>query len=152
MNISDILNVDRVICHTRINSKKRLLEVLSELLAAGGTPYLQAEIFESLLARERLGSTGFGNGVAIPHGRVRSASHAVGAFLRLDEPVDYDAIDGKPVDLVFAMIVPEESTEEHLQALSALAEKFSNDKFCASLRACRDCEKLHALLTRPQES
>lgn len=152
MNIADILTADRVVSGAHISSKKRALEMLSEMLVVADTPAVQAEIFESLLARERLGSTGFGKGVAIPHGRVKSAQQAVGAFLRLEEAIDYDAIDGQPVDLIFAMIVPEESTEEHLRVLSALAELFGDDQFCADVRSAPDRDRIYALLTRQQES
>ena len=147
MNIAEILTPERVVSGLKASSKKRALELVSEVLANNGMPGRQAEIFESLIARERLGSTGFGNGVAIPHGRVKQTENTIGAFVHLAEPIDYDAIDGKAVDLIFALVVPEESTEEHLQVLAALAERFGNTDFCQRLRDAEDDYHCHQLLS-----
>lgn len=147
MNIADILSPDRVISGLHASSKKRALELISEILAVGGLKGRQGDIFESLILRERLGSTGFGNGVAIPHGRVKENNVTIGAFVKLQEPIGYDAIDGRAVDLIFALVVPQESTEEHLQVLAALAEKFGNDAFCQRLRDAEDAMQQYKLLT-----
>ena len=138
MNITALLTRERILCCPDIGSKKRLFERLSELLAGDSGVLSQNDIFDALINREKLGSTGLGNGVAIPHGRMPGLAAPVCALVRLVTPVDFDATDGQPVDLAFALLVPEESTEEHLQVLSTIAEIFSNRTICALLRACSD--------------
>ena len=115
MNITDLLIPERVTCCHDVGSKKRLLEYISELLANSSLKLSQNDIFNALLSREKLGSTGLGKGVAIPHGRMTSLEKPVCAFVKLDTPIDFDASDGQPVDLIFTLLVPEDSTEEHLQ-------------------------------------
>ncbi|HEY0634241.1 MAG TPA: PTS IIA-like nitrogen regulatory protein PtsN [Gammaproteobacteria bacterium] len=134
MQLTDILTLERVSCDGQAGSKKRVLEQLSDLAANGQEALSRVEIFDSLLSRERLGSTGLGHGIAIPHGRVKNSDKTIGAFLKLREGVDYDAIDQQPVDLLFALLVPEQSTEEHLKLLAQLAEMFSNAEVVAQLR------------------
>lgn len=148
MNIATILTVERVACGDASPSKKRVLETLSELIRKNSPELAQTEVLDSLLSRERLGSTGLGHGVAIPHGRLKHHTQCVGAFLQLSQPIDYDAPDGQPVDLLFGLMVPEDSTAEHLQILARLAEMFSDAAFCAKLRACTDAAEIYALLTQ----
>ena len=136
MNITDLLMPDRVNCRDDLGSKKRLLEYVSELLAGSSPELTQNEIFDALINREKLGSTGLGKGVAIPHGRIASLERPVCAFVRLATPVDFDATDRQPVDLIFTLLVPEDSTEEHLQVLSTIAEIFSNAGISMALRQC----------------
>jgi PTS system nitrogen regulatory IIA component len=136
MNITDLLMPDRASCRENIGSKKRLLEYSSELLASSSPGLSQNEIFNALINREKLGSTGLGKGVAIPHGRIASLERPVCAFVKLASPVDFDATDGQPVDLIFTLLVPENSTEEHLQVLSTIAEIFSNAGISMALRQC----------------
>jgi len=136
MNITDLLMPDRVSCREDVGSKKRLLEYVSELLANSSPELSQNEIFNALINREKLGSTGLGKGVAIPHGRIASLERPVCAFVTLASPVDFDATDGQPVDLIFTLLVPEDSTEEHLQVLSTIAEIFSNAGISMALRQC----------------
>ena len=136
MNITDLLSPERVSCRDELGSKKRLLEQLGELLASSSPVLSQHEIFDALLNREKLGSTGLGKGVAIPHGRMAGLEHPVCAFIKLGAAVDFDTSDGQAVDLVFALLVPENSTEEHLQVLSTIAEIFSNSGVCTALRTC----------------
>ena len=136
MNITDLLIPERVTCCDDVGSKKRLLEYISELLAGSSKELLQSEIFNALFNREKLGSTGLGKGVAIPHGRMESLKKPLCAFVKLANPVDFDATDGQPVDLIFALLVPEDSTEEHLQVLSTIAEIFSNAGISMALRQC----------------
>lgn len=150
MNISELVHLDCVQCCPEIGSKKRLLEDISELLARNAPQLSQNEIFESLINREKLGSTGLGKGVAIPHGRMASLEHPTCAFIKLDTPVEFDAMDEQPVDLVFALLVPEESTEEHLQILSTIAELFSNEHFCTSMRQCTSNDCVYQLLDHPE--
>ncbi len=147
MNISELLIQERVSCCPQIGSKKRLLENISELLARNVPQLSWNEIFDSLISREKLGSTGLGKGVAIPHGRLTALERPVCAFIKLDQPVEFDAVDGQPVDLVFALIVPENSTEEHLQILSGIATLFSNPAFCSGIRDCRNDACLMQMLT-----
>jgi PTS system nitrogen regulatory IIA component len=118
-----------------VTSKKRTLELLGELIAEGQSEFTSREIFDSLIGRERLGSTGLGHGVALPHGRLSQGQCAIGAFVKLKSGVDFDAIDQQPVDLVFGLLVPEHFTDEHLKILSYLAEMFSDKDFCERLRA-----------------
>jgi len=141
MNVTKLLSPDRTAVLEDIASKKRLLEQVSELLGSSSPQVSRQSIFDALVSREKLGSTGLGNGVAIPHGRMSGLTEPVCALVRLVTPVDFDAADGQPVDLAFALLVPEESTEEHLQVLSTIAEIFSNKAICALLRACNngDC-------------
>ncbi|MCK5382503.1 MAG: PTS IIA-like nitrogen regulatory protein PtsN [Gammaproteobacteria bacterium] len=136
MNITDLLIPERVTCCHDVGSKKRLLEYISELLANSSLKLSQNDIFNALLSREKLGSTGLGKGVAIPHGRMTSLEKPVCAFVKLDTPIDFDASDGQPVDLIFTLLVPEDSTEEHLQVLSTIAEIFSNTGISMALRQC----------------
>ncbi len=152
MELSNILPPERVLCGVNVTSKKRVLELASELLSSHDKAGLQGVIFDSLIARERLGSTGFGNGVAIPHGRVKNVTETMLLFIQLAKPIEYDAIDGKPVDLLFVLVVPEESTDEHLQILSQLAEMFSDKALCRALRECQDQHLLYALVTDWQKN
>ena len=146
MQISDILSPDRVACDVDLQSKKAALEALSQMVADAEESLTRSEVFDSLLARERLGSTGLGHGIALPHGRLKGGEHTLGAFIRLRAGVDYDAIDHAPVDLVFALLVPEEATDEHLKILAMLAEKFSADGFLQKLRRETTAEGIYKLL------
>lgn len=102
-------------------------------------------VFDSLFAREKLGSTGLGQGVAIPHGRIKGLKQAAGAFLRLKTPVPFDAPDGRPVNLMFVLLVPEQATEQHLQILSELAQNFAEQPFREALLAAPDAAAVVAL-------
>lgn len=147
MKLTEILSAERVVSGTAVTSKKKALEELSNLLGAGAANLGNHEVFNSLTSREKLGSTGLGHGVAIPHGRVAGVDRSVGAFMRLKHPVDYDSHDGNPVDLIFGLLVPQTATEAHLKHLAAVAEMFSDDAFCAKLRAAQDNASLYALLS-----
>ena len=151
MHLLDLLSPGRVVAPGPIPGKKRLLEKASGLLAEGNAE-LERAVFDSLVGRERLGSTGLGHGVAIPHGRSAKVATAVGCFLRLAEPVDFGSPDGMPVDLVFALVVPEHFASQHLMLLSQLAEMFGDADFRDQLRAARDAAALHALLADWQAS
>jgi PTS system nitrogen regulatory IIA component len=147
MNISELLIQERVSCCPQVGSKKRLLEHISELLAKNAPQLSRNEIFDSLISREKLGSTGLGKGVAIPHGRLSALKRPVCAFIKLDQPIEFDALDGQPVDLVFALIVPENSTDDHLQILAGIAALFSSPAFCSAIRECSNDACLLQLLT-----
>lgn len=138
--------VDRIGNGLKIGSKKRLLEVLAELLSSD-QPSLDPEtVFEHLLERERLGSTGLGHGIALPHARMKDVTEALGAFVQLQEGVSFDAIDDKPVDLAFALLVPESANEMHLQLLSQLASMFSGDQLRQELRDAASADQILELL------
>lgn len=147
MQISALLSPERIACHQDSSSKKRSLEIVSKLLANALPEFTDGEIFDSLIGRERLGSTGLGQGVALPHGRLKGLKQPIAAAITLGESVDYDAIDQQPVDLMFALLVPEESTEEHLQILARLAEMFIDQEFCGQLRSCQDGEQCFKLIS-----
>jgi len=125
MYVSEILTPARIELAMRAASKKRALEILSELIAKD-TSLNSTVVFQSLIDRERIGSTGIGESIAIPHGRLKGLEQPIGAFTILEQPIDFDAIDQKPVNLIFALLVPEEATAEHLQLLAQLAKIFSN--------------------------
>ena len=134
MRPGDILQPNRISLANEAASKKRVLEEAAALLANDLEELTTEQVFERLLERERLGSTGLAGGVALPHARVLGVSDARGAFIRLNNAVEFDATDGQPVDLVFALLVPETATEEHLQLLADLAKLFSEAGFCERLR------------------
>jgi PTS system nitrogen regulatory IIA component len=146
MHLLDLLAPARVAAGANATSKKRLLELVAHTLAQG-QPEHERAIFDSLCLRERMGSTGLGHGVAIPHGRTPHLANATGAFIQLAEPVDFGAADGQPVDLVFALAVPEHFTQQHLVLLAQLAEMFSDEGFRTQARACRDGAALLGLVT-----
>jgi PTS system nitrogen regulatory IIA component len=150
MRITDILSPERMLCHVQASSKKRVLEYFSKLLATEASTLSSHDIFNSLLARERLGSTALGKGVAIPHARVSHCQVTLAAFLQTEEGIDFDAVDKQPVDLLFALMVPEQSTEEHLEILAEIAAMFSDAAFRDKLRHAQSCTEKFALLTQWQ--
>jgi len=125
MKIYEIVTPDRIRLSLPGSSKKRVLEQLCELLVPG-TGLDFNTIFQAIFERERIGSTAIGQGIALPHGRLKGLEQAVGAFAVLEQPIDFDAMDQQPVTMVFALLVPEEATDEHLQLLSQLAKIFNN--------------------------
>ncbi|CAM3794384.1 PTS IIA-like nitrogen regulatory protein PtsN [Parendozoicomonas haliclonae] len=147
MSLRNILAPGHAIYGVPGSSKKRTLEYIANFISQEQPGLDAKELFHQLVTREKLGSTGLGNGFALPHCRVAGCDRPEALFLRLAEPIDYDAIDRKPVDLVFALVVPEEETEKHLEFLRMIAEQFSNEALCEELRAARDSESLYRLLT-----
>ena len=152
MLLSDLLSPERIRCDVHSSSKKRLLEIISKELALNSNNLSQREIFESLCTRERMGSTGLGNGVAIPHGRIKGSQAIEAIFFCLKKPIPFDAIDGQPVDLLFAMTVPESCTDDHLNLLAKVAELFSDPNLLKELRAAHSPGKLLQLLSSSQHS
>ncbi len=144
---SDLLSPGRILAGVRINSRKRLLELISETLAKKNKELNSREIFESLCAREQLGSTGLGDGVAIPHGRISGTRDVEALFLRLIKPLPFDADDGKPVDLIFALAVPTHCTEDHSKLLSSIADRFSDPELLERLRNAADTNEIWQLLS-----
>jgi len=147
MQISEILSSDSILCGQVFSSKKTTLEELSKLLANTDSSISYTEVFDCLVAREKLGSTGLGNGIAIPHGRLKGGKKTIAAFIQLQFGIDYDAIDEAPVDLMFALLVPEDSTDEHLKTLAHLAEMFSNTETLEQLRSATSVEGIYKTLT-----
>jgi PTS system nitrogen regulatory IIA component len=147
MQISEILTPDRIQCKVECSSKKDALYILAKSITSGSFSFSQNEIFNCLLARERLGSTALGYGIAIPHGRLKHGNTTMTSFLQLKNGIDYDAIDQRPVDLMFALIVPEQSTDEHLQILSMLAKMFSDKKLVDQIRLASNTDSIYELLT-----
>ena len=144
---SDLLSPGRIVAGVRINSRKRLLELISETLAKKNKELNQREIFESLCAREQLGSTALGDGVAIPHGRISGTRDVEALFLRLIKPLPFDADDGQPVDLIFALAVPKHCTEDHSKLLSSIADRFSDPELLERLRSAADANEIWQLLS-----
>lgn len=147
MLISDLLSQERIRFDVHSSSKKKLLEIISQELARNTEDLSAREIFESLCARERLGSTGLGKGVAIPHGRVKGNESIQASFIRLKKPLPFDSADGEPVDLLFAMTVPENCNEDHLKLLAHVAELFSDPELLKALREADNSGTLLKLLS-----
>ncbi len=144
MNISELLAPERIRLQPTVSSKKRALEIVGELLASALPEVSEARIFDALNQRERLGSTGLGQGVALPHGRLEGVDRPVGALLVLEDPIEYESVDHKPVDLIFALLVPAASTDEHLRILSTLAERFSDPAWVDTIRKARTTDEILA--------
>jgi nitrogen PTS system EIIA component len=143
--VGKLLAPSHVLVDLQASSKKRLFEQAG-LMFENHDGIARSQVFDSLFARERLGSTGLGQGVAIPHGRIKGLKDALGAFVRLAQPVPFDAPDGKPVNLVFALLVPEHATEKHLEILSELAQMFSDRALREAMAAAADAQALHQLI------
>lgn len=151
MEISDLLAPDSVVPALKAQSKKQLLQDLSER-AAKITGIPERRIFDTLIERERLGTTGMGQGIAIPHGRLAGLPRIVGLFARLETPIAYEAVDGQPVDLVFLLLAPEGAGADHLKALARVSRLLRNQQTCEKLRAATKPEVLFALLTEKSGS
>jgi PTS system nitrogen regulatory IIA component len=144
--VAKLLSPADVVLDLQVSSKKRLFEQVG-LLFENQHAIARSVVFDSLFARERLGSTGLGQGVAIPHGRIKGLKEALGAFIRVAQPVPFDAPDGNPVTLVFVLLVPEKATEKHLQLLSELAQMFSDKALREAMTRAPDAAALHQLVT-----
>jgi PTS system nitrogen regulatory IIA component len=142
--IATLLPLANILLSLEASSKKRVFEQAG-LLFENQQGIARSAIYDALFAREKLGSTGLGQGIAIPHGRIKGLKQAVGGFLRLATPVQFDAPDGKPVTLAFVLLVPEAATELHLQILSELAQMFSDPGFREQLAAAADPATIHSL-------
>lgn len=142
--ITKLLPESHVLLDLDATSKKRVFEQAG-IVFENSLGIAQSTVFDSLFARERLGSTGLGQGIAIPHGRIKGLKHAAGAVLRLARPIPFDAPDGRPVNLLFVLLVPEQATEQHLQILSEVAERFSDPAFREALIAAPDAASVLAL-------
>jgi PTS system nitrogen regulatory IIA component len=151
MLLSDLISPMGISPALKATNKKQALSELSERAAhASGLP--AREIFDAVLHRERLGSTGIGNGLAIPHGKIAKANGIFGIFARLDRPIEFEALDGAPVDLIFLLVAPEAAGADHLKALARVARILRDRSAAAKLRATRDADALYAILTQEPTS
>ena len=146
MNISDLLAPEAVIAALKVQNKKQLLQELAAR-AALQTRLPEKRIFETLIERERLGTTGVGQGIAIPHGRMAGVTKITGVFARLESAIDYEAVDSQPVDLVFMLLAPENAGADHLKALARVSRLLRNQVACEKLRTAGTPEAIYAVLT-----
>ncbi len=146
MDLSDLVTQKSIMASVKVASKKQLLQVLSEK-AAEITGLSERDIFDTIMQREKLGSTGVGNGIAIPHGKLKNIGSIIGVFARLETPVDFEALDDEPVDLVFMLLAPETAGADHLKALSRIARILREPEMVSKLRQTKDASALFAFLT-----
>lgn len=151
MQLSDLVSTDGVVATLKAGSKKQVLQELSEV-AADLTGVTSREIFETLLQRERLGSTGVGQGIAIPHGKIAGLDRLYGVFARLETPIEFDSMDDQPVDLVFLLLAPELAGADHLKALARVSRLLRDPSVVAKLRASKEASVLYSVLTEPAAS
>lgn len=146
MDLSDLIEASAILPALKTNSKKQLLQMLAEKASAiTGIP--EREIFDTILQRERLGSTGVGNGIAIPHGKLPGVKAITGVFARLESPVEFEALDDQPVDIVFLLLAPEGAGADHLKALSRIARVLRDADTVAKIRGTRDANAIYQLLS-----
>jgi PTS system nitrogen regulatory IIA component len=151
MDLSDLIEVSAIMPALKANSKKQALQLLSEK-AARITGLPEREIFDTVLRREKLGSTGVGNGIAIPHGKIPGVRRITGVFARMEQPVDFDSLDDQPVDLVFLLLAPEGAGADHLKALSRIARVLRDGVTVANFRGTADAAGIHAFLSQTPAS
>ena len=151
MPLTDLVAPNAIIPALKVNGKKQALQEIAAK-AAALTGQSDKAIFEILLQREKLGSTGVGNGVAIPHGKLANLGHVFGLFARLERPVDFEALDGQPVDLVFLLLAPEGAGADHLKALARVARLLRDPEIAPKLRESRDSDALYSVLAMPSAS
>ena len=147
MDLSKILHLTNTINNAQADSKKSVLELISKLIAKDLLDIEYEQIFDCFIAREKLGSTGIGHGIALPHGRMKNINNPIGCLMRLKKPIEFDAIDNKPVDIFFGLIIPKQSNDHYLAILATLAEKFSNKDFREKLHQAKDDVELYRLAT-----
>ena len=146
MEIANLLSLSGVLDDVRAGSKKQALQELSAI-AAAQTEQAERTVLDMLLARERLGSTGVGAGIAIPHAKLSGLTQIAAVFARLREPIEFDALDGKPVDLIFLLLAPDSAGSDHLKALALVSRLLRDHRVCARLRGADNAEALYAVLT-----
>ncbi len=151
MEISDLISLDGIVANLRATSKKQALQDLARR-AADVTGETERAIFEVLIERERLGTTGVGNGIAIPHGKLPGLDRLYGLFARLETPIDFDAIDEQPVDLICLLLAPESAGADHLKALARVSRLLRDRSICEKLRGSDTAEAMFALLTESTAS
>ena len=152
MLLSQIIKPQAVRSIAQIDSKKRLLQEISEIISIYNPESLPSVAYDALMNRAALGATGVGNGVAIPHARIKGLDKVVGAFFKLDKPMDFSSVDRKPVDLIFALFAPEGAGVEHLKALALVSRTLRDDSVRSKLRANSNANTMYAILTETMES
>ncbi len=145
MQLSEVLSLDCTKSAVQCSSKKRALEIISEI-AALHTGQNATELFECMLSREKMGSTGIGNGIAIPHARMSASETAVAGLLQWEAPFEFDSIDNRPVDLLFALLVPEDQCKEHLKTLACMAERLNDKQILKQLRNAASDQELYNIM------
>lgn len=148
MLIESILTPERCKANIEGGSKKRVIETLAKIFADNIENFKVDDVYQSLINREKLGSTGLGGGIAIPHCRFETQGETYGVCVTLNHPIDFDAVDSKPVDIIFAMLVPENAEKSHLEFLASLAEVMQNQSFVERLRATNTDEDLYKVITQ----
>lgn len=151
MDLRDLIKPDAIFPSVHVSNKKQALQELAQR-AAAITGLSSRDIYDTLLQRERLGSTGLGRGIAVPHGRLAGLPKIVSVFVRLDEPIDFDALDAEPVDLLFLLLAPEQAGADHLKALARISRLLREPSSIEKLRACKDRAAIYAVLTQPATS
>ena len=151
MSLTDLIAPNAIIPALKVNSKKQALQEISAK-AAELTGQDERLIFETLMQREKLGSTGVGNGIAIPHGKLPKLPKLFGLFVRLERPIDFEALDGQPVDLMFLLLAPEGAGADHLKALARVARMLRGPDIAAKLRHSRDTDALYSVIAMPSAS
>ncbi|AMB84354.1 PTS fructose transporter subunit IIA [Pseudomonas agarici] len=146
IRLENILTPGRSLVNVPGGSKKRALEQIANLIAREVPDLAMQDVYESLIAREKLGSTGFGNGIAIPHCRLKGCQLPISALMHLDAPIDFDAIDGAPVDLLFVLLVPEAATDAHLELLRQIASMLDRKEVRDRLRGAPSNEALYKVV------
>ena len=152
IRLEQILTPGRSLVNVPGGSKKRVLEQIASLIHKDLPDIGQQALFEALIAREKLGSTGFGNGIAIPHCRLANCREPVSALLHLESPVDFDAIDGAPVDLIFVLLVPQAATDAHLELLRQIASMLDRRETRDQLRSAKDSDALYQVVVNARVS
>ena len=148
MTLTDLVAPQAVIPSLKVNNKKQALqEIAAKAAAISERP--ERDIFDVLMQREKLGSTAIGNGIAIPHGKLAKLNRLVGMFARLDRPIDFESLDGQPVDLIFLLLAPEGAGADHLKALARIARMLRDHELANKLRDARDAEAIYAVLAMP---
>ena len=148
MKLTDIIVENCTLCAVSANSKKRILELICNKAAEFFDNYTPYTLIESLMVREKMGSTAIGNGIAIPHGRLKNSEKVVAVIATTNHPIEFDAIDNRPVDIFIALFVPEENCQQHLSTLQSIAKIFSDKQRCKQVRKCQTDKELFQLLAQ----
>jgi PTS system nitrogen regulatory IIA component len=151
MNLQDILTLDCTHCVVPVTSKKRILEKIATIAATKISEFSQSELLQSLKDREKVGSTGIGNGIAIPHGRLKETKQVVAILLTTVQPIDFDAIDNRSVDIFVALFVPQDSCQDHLCTLQSIARLFSDKVISKQVRKCKSDQQLYNLVLQSNQ-
>ncbi|MFT5656764.1 MAG: PTS system nitrogen regulatory IIA component [Gammaproteobacteria bacterium] len=150
MTVTALLSPERIFIDPNISSKKKLLEFIANTVT-GHCGLAKSTLFNSLLDRERLGSTGLGHGFAVPHARLSDLQETIGFFVKLANPINFDAPDNQPVDLIFCIVIPQHATDEHLQILASLAKIFSQSSICEQIRNAKSTNEVTRIIDSAEQ-